>query len=324
MAPGAVEGMSERTTFATTTLCTLSIPLAVAMNRPLLAGSVALTTAVTVYVKPETGPKECELLPQAVVHCPTTSFWKFTTPGPLTRWRASAIPDSATKWTWLAPRASRVATMSALAMRVLVAVATMNAIRVNKAIAMAMPASLGRRRLRGERMAGRGSNPDATAAPPSARLTPPGWRRRAREGRRHVRGTSCAPTVTTVTAGPSSRPRRGTPPRRAIRTAPHADHRAPAQRRPALHGRASRPDARPRDARLPRRAPARRRHPLQAQHPFGGRAPPAHRGDPRRRRRGAPAGRARPRGRARRPAAAAVHAFPARRRGGRTARPPSR
>src|SRR5438034_417823 len=94
MAPGAVEGMSERTTFATTTLCTLAIPLAVAMNRPVLAGSLAPATAVTVYVNPET-----------------------------------------------------------------------------------------------------------TAAPPSARLTPPGWRRRAREGRRHVRGTSCAPTVTTVTAG---------------------------------------------------------------------------------------------------------------------------
>src|SRR5438552_3760757 len=99
----------------------------------------------------------------------------------------------------MSERTTRVATMSALAMRVLVAVATMNAINVNKAIAMAIPASLGRRRLRGERMVGRGSNPDATAAPPRARLTPPGWRRRAREGRRHVRGTTCAPTVTTVT-----------------------------------------------------------------------------------------------------------------------------
>ena len=48
MAPGAVEGMSERTTFATTTLCTLSRPLAVAMSCPVLVGSVALATGVTV------------------------------------------------------------------------------------------------------------------------------------------------------------------------------------------------------------------------------------------------------------------------------------
>src|SRR2546430_17521545 len=90
--------MPGRTTFATTTLCTLSIPLAVAMNRPELAGSVALTTAVTVYVKPETGPKACDPLPQAVAQFATTSVWKVTTPGPLTRRRGSAIPDSAPQW----------------------------------------------------------------------------------------------------------------------------------------------------------------------------------------------------------------------------------
>ena len=60
-------------------------------------------------MKPAIGANAWLPLPKVVDHCPTTSFWKFTTPGPLTTWSASEIADSATKCAWAAPRKLRVA-----------------------------------------------------------------------------------------------------------------------------------------------------------------------------------------------------------------------
>src|SRR5438067_12590105 len=114
MAPGETSGTFERVTLATTTLRSPRGPSAVATKRPALAGLPALAAGATEYVKPAIGAKAWPPLPKAVAHSPTTSFWKFTTPGPFATWRASETADSATKCTWTARRKLRVASAFAV------------------------------------------------------------------------------------------------------------------------------------------------------------------------------------------------------------------
>src|SRR5439155_3125937 len=144
MAPGETSGTFERVTFATTTLRSPRGPSAVATKRPALAGLPALAAGATEYVKPAIGAKAWPPLPKAVAHCPTTSFWKLTTPGPLATWRASEIADSATKCTWTAPRKLRVASTFAVPMSSALATRRRSVPMAKSATASAKPVSRGR------------------------------------------------------------------------------------------------------------------------------------------------------------------------------------
>src|SRR2546426_10960657 len=144
MAPGETSGRFERVTLATTTLRSPRGPSAVATKRPALAGLPALAAGATEYVKPAIGAKAWPPLPKAVAHSPTTSFWKFTTPGPLATWRASEVADSATKCTWTAPRKLRVASTFAVPMSSALATRRRSVAMAKSATASAKPASRGR------------------------------------------------------------------------------------------------------------------------------------------------------------------------------------
>src|SRR5215831_12765155 len=100
-APGAVEGMIDLVTAATTSLVEPSGPNAVARNQPWPLGLAPFGSATTVYVKPGSAVNVCVLGDQIAPHWFTTSFWKFSTPMPAARFAtctAWRIADSATKW----------------------------------------------------------------------------------------------------------------------------------------------------------------------------------------------------------------------------------